>query len=200
MKKTNKSEPLLFGETYHIYNKAIGSDFLFKTENDYHFFLSKLARFILPISNIYTYCLIPNHFHLLLKIKEIEEIDNLIDCNDEKIVQKTFTNFFISYAKSFNKAHQRQGRLLLQAFKRIHVDEGDYFTGLINYIHRNPIHHGLVKNYQDWKYSSYNAFLSDKKTSIDKVGVMSYFDSLEDFIEFHEENKTSPGSEKYYLE
>ncbi len=200
MKKTNKSELLLFGETYHIYNKAVGDELLFRTANDYYFFLKKLTRFILPVSNIYAYCLIPNHFHLLLKIKEVEEIDKPIDFNDDKILQKTFTNFFISYSKSFNKAHQRQGRLLLQAFKKIHVDEGDYFTSLVNYIHRNPIHHGLVKNYQNWKYSSYNTFLSDKQTNIDRPEVMSYFDSLEDFIEFHEENKIHLGAEKYYLE
>ncbi len=89
---------------------------------------------------------------------------------------------------------------MLQSFKRILVEDEDYYTSLISYIHRNPIHHGLVDNYQDWKYSSFNAFLSDKKTSIDKVEVLSYFDSQEDFVAFHEENKTKLGAEKYFLE
>ncbi len=200
MEKANQSELLLFGETYHIYNKTVGNELMFKTENDYQYFLNKLTRFILPISNIYAYCLIPNHFHLLLGIKEMDTISNLLQIENEKSIQRKFTNFFISYSKSFNKAHQRQGRLLFQSFKRILVEDGDYFTSLINYIHRNPIHHGIVTNYIDWKYSSYNAFLSDNKTNIDKTEVLAYFDSLEDFFTFHEENKIKPGTEKYYLE
>jgi len=200
MQNVNQSEVLSFGETYHIYNKTVGNELMFKTENDYQYFLNKLTRFILPISNIYAYCLIPNHFHLLLGIKEMDTISNLLHIENENSMQRKFTNFFISYSKSFNKAHQRQGRLLLQSFKRILVEDGDYFTSLINYIHRNPIHHGIVTNYMDWKYSSYNAFLSDHKTNIDKAEVLAYFDSLEDFVTFHEENKIKPGTEKYYLE
>jgi len=200
LKKTNKSERLLFGETYHIYNRAVGSELMFKTDDDYSFFLKKLARFILPISNIYAYCLIPNHFHLLLKIKEFDEIKKQVSVVDEIVIEKAFFGFFISYSKSYNKAHNRRGRLMLQSFKRILVEDEDYYTSLISYIHRNPIHHGLVDNYQDWKYSSFNAFLSDKKTSIDKVEVLSYFDSQEDFVAFHEENKTKLGAEKYFLE
>jgi len=200
MQNVNQSETLSFGETYHIYNKTVGNELMFKTENDYQYFLNKLTRFILPISNIYAYCLIPNHFHLLLGIKEMDTISNLLHIENENSILRKFTNFFISYSKSFNKAHRRQGRLLLQSFKRILVEDGDYFTSLINYIHRNPIHHGIVTNYMDWKYSSYNAFLSDYKTNIDKAEVLAYFDSLEDFVTFHEENKIKPGTEKYYLE
>ncbi|MCF6169443.1 MAG: hypothetical protein L3J66_00510 [Bacteroidales bacterium] len=200
MEKANQSEVLLFGETYHIYNKTVGNELMFKTENDYQYFLNKLTRFILPISNIYAYCLMPNHFHLLLGIKERNTISNLLPIENERSILRKFTNFFISYSKSFNKVHQRQGRLLLQSFKRILVEDGDYFTSLINYIHRNPIHHGMVTNYVDWKYSSYNAFLSDNKTSIDKTEVLAYFDSLEDFVTFHEENRIKPEAEKYYLE
>jgi len=200
MQNVNQSEILSSGETYHIYNKTVGNELMFKTENDYQYFLNKLTRFILPISNIYAYCLIPNHFHLLLGIKEMDTISNLLHIENENSIRRKFTNFFISYAKSFNKAHQRQGRLLLQSFKRILVEDGDYFTSLINYIHRNPIHHGIVTNYKDWKYSSYNAFLSGHKTNIDKAEVLAYFDSLEDFVTFHEENKIKPGTEKYYLE
>jgi len=200
MQNVNQSETLSFGETYHIYNKTVGNELMFKTENDYQYFLNKLTRFILPISNIYAYCLIPNHFHLLLGIKEMDTISNLLHIENENSILRKFTNFFISYSKSFNKAHRRQGRLLLQSFKRILVEDGDYFTSLINYIHRNPIHHGIVTNYMDWKYSSYNAFLSDHKTNIDKAEVLAYFDSLEDFVTFHEENKIKPGTEKYYLE
>jgi len=71
---------------------------------------------------------------------------------------------------------------------------------LINYIHRNPIHHGYIDDYSKWEYSSYNSCLSKKPTKINRKAVLSFFYSKQDFIKFHEENKTKPGMEEYYLE
>ena len=70
----------------------------------------------------------------------------------------------------------------------------------MNYIHRNPIHHGYVKNHIDWKYSSYRAFLTNNKTNIQKDEVLGYFYSIADFIEFHEDNKYRSDEGAYFLE
>jgi len=202
-KVTNKLEILVCGETYHIYNKAVGSELLFKTDTDYKHFLKKLARFILPIANLYAYCLIPNHFHLLLKIKETDEIPELKKINEDdysRYLTHVFGNFFNSYSKSFNKMYNRNGRLFIQPFKRIMVEDEDYFILLVNYIHRNPIHHGLVNEMSDWKYSSYKSIISNQPTNIDRDEVISFFDSVQNFVLFHDENKQKPGTEKFYLE
>ena len=203
-KKTiNKLEILVCGETYHIYNKAVGSELLFKTDTDYKYFLKKLDRFISPVANIYAYCLIPNHFHLLLKIKEPDEIAELQKISEDqysKHLSHVFGNFFNSYSKSFNKAYSRNGRLFIQPFKRIMVEDEDYFVLLVNYIHRNPIHHGLVNEMTDWRYSSYKSIISNKPTNLDRDEVISFFDSVQDFILFLEENKQKPGIEMFYLE
>jgi len=200
---TKKEDPLICNELYHIYNKTVGEERLFRTEKDYTFFLAKLKRFIQPIADIYAYCLIPNHFHLFLKIKDQSKIPELrIDNKETEFLTQTFTNFFISYSKSFNKAHNRMGRLLLQPFKRKLVEDYDYFTYLLAYIHRNPIHHGLVSDFSDWKYSSYNSFLLKQQNILDikRKEVLSYFYSLEEFIDFHEDNIVKPGQESFYLE
>jgi len=202
-KVTNKLEILVCGETYHIYNKAVGSELLFKADTDYKHFLKKLARFILPIANLYAYCLIPNHFHLLLKIKETDEIPELKKINEDdysRYLTHVFGNFFNSYSKSFNKMYNRNGRLFIQPFKRIMVEDEDYFILLVNYIHRNPIHHGLVNEMSDWKYSSYKSIISNQPTNIDRDEVISFFDSVQNFVLFHDENKQKPGTEKFYLE
>jgi len=202
-KKTKTNETLICGETYHIYNKAVGNELLFRTEEDYKYFLQKLSRFILKVADIYAYCLIPNHFHILLKIKEPNEIPLLAKINEDdysNYLMNTFRNFFNSYSKSYNKIHQRQGRLFILPFKRIIVEDYYYFVVLINYIHRNPLHHKLVKQFSEWEYSSYHTFLSDKTTKIDRDEVLSYFDSVADFIEYHEENKTKPGMDDLYVE
>jgi len=194
---------LVCGETYHIYNKAVGNELLFRTDDDYQYFLRKLSRYILKVADIYTYCLIPNHFHILLKIKESNEISLLAKTNEDnysKYLMNTFSNFFNSYSKSYNKIYQRQGRLFILPFKRIIVEDDDYFIVLINYIHRNPLHHGLVKQFPEWKYSSYQTFLSEKATNIDRCEVLSYFDSTDDFVDYHEENKTKPGMDELLAE
>ena len=202
----NKQEELRFGNDYHIYNRAVGNDKLFVDEADYYFFLKKLKRFILPIAKILSYCLLPNHFHLLVKIKEIEEIENRPNLNilqnnePEKLIVKQFSNFFNSYSKSFNKAHSRKGKLVLSPFKRIEVQDEDYLIYLIAYIHRNPIHHGLADDYSQWKFSSYNTFLSDKNTEVEREYVLKFFDSLEDFKDFHKSNKTKKGLKELLFE
>jgi REP element-mobilizing transposase RayT len=202
-KYINRKETLMCGETYHVYNKAVGNKLLFRKIDDYEYFLEKLSRFIHKVANIYAYCLIPNHFHLLIKIKESNEIPALANIDEDdysKYLMRILSNFFNSYSKSYNKIHQRQGRLFTQPFKRIIVEDENYFLVLINYIHRNPLHHGLVKQFSEWNYSSYQAFLTYKTTGIDRDEVLSYFDSLVDFVEYHEENKTKPGMDELYLE
>ncbi len=199
-KLVNKEETLSCGETYHIYNRAVGDELLFKSEKDYEYFIKKLKRFIIPIANIFAYCLIPNHFHLLLKIKESDYISGLHNIEEKeysKFITKVFGNFFNSYSKSYNKVHKRKGRLFIQPYKRIVVEDEYYFRILVNYIHRNPIHHGLVLNFSDWKYSSYSIILSNKTTFIDNEEVLSFFNSKEEFIEFHNENKVRDTGNDY---
>ncbi len=203
-KAVNQYEKLQFGEIYHILNKAIGNEKLFISQKDYFYFLQKLEHFLLPWIDVLAYCLIPNHFHLLVNIKEMDEIpDKLLwpgGDDKEKLIIQTFSNFFNSYAKSYNNIHNRKGRLFLYSFKRILVDDDDYLTYLISYIHRNPIHHGLSDDYASWKYSSYNAFLSDKPSKVNKEYVLELFGSKEEFVSFHEDNRTKKGLKGYLLE
>jgi len=195
---------LVPGNEYHIFNKAIGTDKLFISEKDYFFFLQKLDRFILPVADILSYCLIPNHFHLLVKIKDFDILPPKIQQEKnhptELLLSKVFSNFFNSYTKSYNIAHDRQGRLFLYPFKRIIVEDDGYMIYLINYIHRNPIHHGITGSFSSWKYSSYNAILSEKPTNINRDFVLSVFNDIEEFVAFHQENKIKPGMDKYLFE
>jgi REP element-mobilizing transposase RayT len=177
---------------------------LFRSEKDYHFFLQKLKRFITPYARIFSYCLIPNHFHLLIQAKEEEEISfkshSLKNLDNEKIFTQKFSDLFNSYSKSYNKAYDRKGRLFLYSFKHIEVIREDYLVYLICYIHRNPIHHGLTFNYEDWKYSSYNTFLSNKPTQIEREYILDIFGSRNEFVNFHNLNKTKRGLKEFIIE
>lgn len=194
MEKYNHT--LLPGEIYHVYNRAVGDELLFRNENDYYFFLKKMERFISPIAKIYCYCLLPNHFHILVEMRNNGETDSV----HENIYSKAFSNFFNSYARSYNNAHQRKGKLFMLPFKRIMVEDEEYFNNLVVYIHRNPIHHGYATDYSAWKYSSYADFLRSGIDFVEYDEVMEWFGSLADFIEFHEINKEAYKQSKYEID
>lgn len=79
------------------------------------------------------------------------------------------------------------------------MEDDDYLIYLINYIHRNPIHHGLTNFYSTWKYSSYIDILSNYPTMIKREYVISLFGSLSDFVSFHDENRSRSGIDDKYL-
>ena len=117
---------------------------------------------ILPVADIYAYCLLKNHFHLALRIKDEESLS-------EKLKEKpylAFSNFFNSYSKSINKAYNRRGSLFQEHLHRIRVEDDEYLMQLIAYIHLNPVKHKFSDDFKEYKYSSYQAYISEKPTSI----------------------------------
>ncbi len=203
-KYINKQETLDFEQIYHVYNRAIGSDKLFINERDYFYFQKKFDRYLSTFVDIFSYCLLPNHFHFLLRIKEKSKIIDVLKYKGVELthrnINQAFSNFFNSYTKSFNKVHCRKGKLFMLPYKRILVDKEDYLLTLVNYIHRNPIHHGYTKEFSDWEYSSFNEYVSDKPSRINKAVIISLFGTIENFIRFHQENKEKPEIKEYYLE
>jgi REP element-mobilizing transposase RayT len=176
---------------YHIFNHAIGSDNLFKTEENYSFFLQRYAFHINKIADTYAYCLMPNHIHFVVKIKSLNELILLPDFKEKYTIEyfnsKKFSNLFSSYAQSFNKQQNRKGNLFISNFERRIVANQAYFRNLINYVHMNPVNHGFVKDPADWKFSSYWSLLSEAKTHLQRETVQELFSNHADFIKMHKE-------------
>jgi putative transposase len=78
------------------------------------------------------------------------------------------------------------GSLFQGRYKVSEITSESYFTRIITYIHQNPLVAGLVKNMEDYKYSSYPAYLSDKETIIQRSEVLSWFGGLDGFINDHQ--------------
>lgn len=167
------------GEYYHIYNRSNNRELLFKEHENYLFFLRKFGDYLKMHVDTYAYCLMPNHFHFLIRINELTNQDDLI---------LAFKNFFISYVKSINEKYSRTGSLFQAKFKKKQVEEEHYLTGLIHYIHSNPIKAGLCKNFVDWPYSSYSSLISEKFTHLKREEVLDWFNGKEDFVTFHQQN------------
>ena len=175
-------QPLENGKYYHIYNRGINGDILFKEGDNYEYFLRLYDTHIDPIAETYAWCLMKNHFHFLVRIKDVNEIDT------EKKIQpsQSFSNLFNAYTKAFNKSYNRHGSLFERPFRRKEINQNKYFQNVIAYIHNNPIHHNICDHPLNYPWSSYITCLSDKPTKLRRKEVIEIFENLENFKYVHE--------------
>ena len=176
---------------YHIYNRTVDRKPMFRNEGNFEFFLKRFDKYLSPVIDTYAYCLLGNHFHLLVRIQNLTAYKNLSNLNPDTtahdIVFKNFRKFFQSYAMAFNKHHDRIGTLFQTPFKRALVDSESYFTWLVFYIHANPQLHGMMDDFRDWKWSSYHRLLIDNPSKLKKLEVLNWFGGKENFINYHTE-------------
>lgn len=97
-----------------------------------------------------------------------------------------FSHLFNAYAKYFNIQYQRTGALFERPFQRIEITSEDYFRRLVIYIHKNPQNHGFINDFRAYRWSSYNAIISEKPTRTERQKVISWFDDRSNFIKVHE--------------
>ncbi len=176
------------GKFYHIYNRGNNREDIFVETKNYDYFLSLWQKHISPIADTYSYCLLKNHFHALVKVKELDMTTASYSpptSNHRTPCQKGFSNFFNAYSKGFNKSYQRTGKLFEERFKRIEITNEHYFTQLIYYIHANPQQHGFIDDFRAYPYSSFNALLWNEETFLAKNQVLSWFGGIEPFKQYH---------------
>ena len=183
-------QPLEYGVTYHIYNRGNNGETIFPEERNYEYFMQLYGKYISPIADTFAYCLLRNHFHFLIRIKDKTDLPGFqnLEGLKPKPPYRFFSNFFNAYTKAFNKAYNRTGSLFEKNFKRKPVTNDAYFTSLITYIHHNPQKHGLIDDYRDWPYSSYGALSSIKPTRLARNEVLDWFDDRGGFLRFHQKS------------
>ncbi len=187
--ETRKTQ--LHPETYyHIYNRGINGENVFLEEKNYLYFLQKYAQYVSPFFDTYAYCLLKNHFHLLVKAKSENDIrlylkTKHVEKSISWILSNAFSSLFKSYAQAINKQYQRTGGLFEEPFHRIEVDNDAYFSSLIYYIHTNPEKHGFVVDFRDYERSSYHSHLLTKPTKLRRENVLEWFGNAENYLKFH---------------
>jgi len=171
--------PLQPGVIYHIYNRGVNGETIFKEKRNFEYFINLYVKHIQPVADTYAFCLLPNHFHLLVGIKDLTGL---------KSASQAFSNFFNAYAKAINKAYRRTGPLFERPFKRIPVTDSKYFARLLLYIHQNPQRHGLIEDYRDWPYSSYDIFTNEQATFVKRDVVREWFGDVCELLNAHQTN------------
>src|SRR5699024_8513529 len=165
---------------------------IFLEPKNYGFFLRKWNKYMGGYVNVWSYCLMPNHFHFLIRVIEQNKLDKPKEGNNRsltELISNQFRSLFISYTKSFNKVYDHTGNLLRRRFKRKKVDSKNYLIGLIHYIHHNPIHHHFTNEYTTWEHSSYKAIIGTGPTKVKRNKVLKLFNGRNHFIKFHQEMK-----------
>jgi putative transposase len=164
---------------YHIYNRGINRLPIFTTEEHYQKFLILTLHYLPSVSDIFAYCLIPNHFHLLIYTHPGGVPP------PRRGVSPQLGNLFNAYAQWFNKKTGRTGGLFQSPFKRKKITDQEYLKRVIYYIHRNPMHHKLVHHPAQYAFSSYLGLISHQPTLLQREQVLEWFDGRENFINYH---------------
>ena len=160
---------------YHIMLRGINQQVIFEDEEDYFKFIETLKDYkAVSGYNVFAYCLMSNHIHLLLKVEK-EDVDLII----KRIAG--------SYVYWYNWKYYRKGHLFQDRFKSEVVEDNSYFLTVLRYIHRNPVKSGIVKKVDQYKYSSYNDYMNNKDYIIDTEFALSLLDR-EAFGEFNNES------------
>ena len=189
-------QPLEPDGYYHIYNRGINGTKIFENDANYSYFLKQFSKYVIEVADVFAYCLMPNHFHFLLKVKSKASLDCFLNQNvnrsivskeglhaAQNITSKQISKFISSYTQAFNKVNNRHGGLLERPFKRIKIDSEEYLKNLIVYIHQNPT--DLNIDFRNFKYSSYHSILSNAKTNLLRDEVLEFFGGYENFIFCH---------------
>jgi len=162
------------GEYFHIYNRGVNRNHIFLEERNYEYFVRRMKTYLNPEKMaLIVYCLMPNHFHLIVRQDEPYALSNFMKgvCD--------------GYAKAINKRFKRSGHLFQGKYKIKHIDDPSYLLHLSRYIHLNPVAARLTQCPEGWKYSSYQEYCGMREASIVECDViLSRFKDRAGYVQF----------------
>jgi len=167
-----RAVPFISGEYYHLYNRGVNREKIFFLERDYKIFLNRIYKYLVPAVDLLAYCLMPNHYHLLVRVvgsRTSEVVEGNIDFTSE--VSRAMMRLSVSYTKIINHHQDRVGPLFQGAFQSRHIDTDVYLWGMIGYLHNNPVVSGLVENGADWPYSSASYYQNHTLPELEKINL-----------------------------
>ncbi len=186
------------GEYYHVFNRGNAKMDIFRTQADYAFFLSRLKEYLFPDDksaptadgkeryvrktfppgsfSLVCYCLMPNHFHLVIRQ------------NGDVPVSALMLSLISGYSKYFNKVYKRVGSVFQDQFKSVRVESNEQLLWLSAYVHQNPQAAGLVDNLSKYPHSSYLDYIDLQKVPFcEREVVLEQFQNPAAYREYVEE-------------
>ncbi|MGB2867441.1 MAG: hypothetical protein WBD36_03240 [Bacteroidota bacterium] len=173
----------LYPDTYyHIFNRSNNKEVVFKTKDNYRFFLGKFYHYFGKRFQTICYCLMPTHFHFLAYVNPLGEEDEAGWEEEIDMMKRDFGILLSSHTKAINKRYGRHGSLFQSHTKTRPVTSESHLAALVDYIHQNPVRARLVRRLEDWEFSSYRDYLGLRTDRfLFKEVVLSNFKSIEEF-------------------
>ena len=192
----SKPRSFLAQSFYHIISRGNNRQNIFLTKRDNIRYLKCLEKYAEKFNiSIITYCLMPNHVHLLIKIGALLTIPEFMQALNT------------AYTKYFNARHSASGHLFEGPYKHVLIETDEYLVHLSRYIHLNPTSSGLVKTPENYEWSSYRHFLNlEKSNFIEDSPVLTYFssenpiDDYKEFVESRVDHQKEISFQKFLLE
>lgn len=159
---------------YHILFRGVNQQNIFEENADFY----KLKETILTVKydlkfEIYAYCFMSNHVHIVLKEKNFGDISQIM----KRILTK--------YARWYNIKYGRSGALIANRYKSVPVEIDEYFLQLIRYVHQNPIKAGIVNKIEAYPHSSYMEYVNEGELT--DTTFLFEMVSKSEFIDYHKE-------------
>ncbi|PWN07966.1 hypothetical protein [Rhodohalobacter mucosus] len=198
--------PIEEGNFYHLYNRGANRSKIFWSDSDFRKFIELYRFYLYPAVETYSWCLLRNHFHFLVRVRTKEDQTELFKRDRELFkagffhgklnpatspynVSRQLSHLMNRYTRFINKKRQRSGTLIQGPIKRKHIANEAYFLNLICYIHKNPIHHGIVDNYSSYLHSSYKDIIGTHPTFMERDKIHDLFGGIHGFLSAHQEYK-----------
>lgn len=142
---------------YHIFNRGNNKQKLFFHHENYQFFLRKIEEYLCPNCQVIAYCLMPNHFHLLIYVEEVKNLSS----GKMQILERKIGTMQSSYTRAINIQEKRTGSLFQPKSKVLEVST-EHASVCFHYIHKNLLKAGLCRSLKAWTYSSFNEYLDSE--------------------------------------
>ncbi len=178
--------PLQPGGFYHVFSRGNGRANLFVEERNYDYFLHLYWRHLGNAVDTFAYCLMPNHFHLLIRVKTGEPPGAQSVAPRPISASRQFANLFNAYAKAVNKTYGRSGSLFQKPFRRVAVQTHKQLLAVLRYIHRNPQRHGFVTDFRAYPHSSYAALRAETPTHLARTETVGWSGNIVEMEQFHQ--------------
>jgi REP element-mobilizing transposase RayT len=159
---------------YHIYNRGVDRRPIFFCSDNWRHFLVLLRRYFVPSSGqIVAYCLMPNHYHLLVRVLALD------------FAKDVMQPFGVSYTKGVNLQQSRVGPIFQGPYRSVAIESDDQLLHLSRYIHLNPVRAGLVTAPEDWPFSSYREYVGLRTGTLPEPSVvLGQFSGMRDYAQF----------------
>jgi len=179
---TNKNKQMKFssGNLYHIYNRGNNKQEIFFETRNYEFFRNKIRIHVSSNTDLIAYCLMPNHFHMLVRIQQE---------NEENRLNKEIGTMLRSFTRAINLQEERTGSLFQQRTQAKNVSNCAIVC--FNYIHQNPLKAGIAESIEGWEYSSFNEYLGKSRDPICNLELgrnIIEFKTIEEFYKLSYQN------------